>query len=160
MYITSTLVSDEANSGNQTLSQLLSQAKVLVVRIPKLHDCSAFCSALLRLVSLERDSMVDSVSPGLTIICLHCLMALVHASARRVPFSSKASFCLSLLTPLSRWPESSSLCGEAFGRQQSFVLVPRLKGHNLNIGHSASNEGLVCSSDVEFVRCCFPSSGC
>ena len=31
MYITSTLVSDEANSGNQTLSQLLSQAKVLVV---------------------------------------------------------------------------------------------------------------------------------
>ena len=31
MYTTSTLVSDEANSGNQTLSQLLSQAKVLVV---------------------------------------------------------------------------------------------------------------------------------
>ena len=31
MYITSTLVSDEANSGNQTLSQLLSQAKVAVV---------------------------------------------------------------------------------------------------------------------------------
>ena len=35
-------------------------------------------------------------------------MALVHASARRVPFSSKASFCLSLLTPLSRWPESNA----------------------------------------------------
>lgn len=109
MYITSTLVSDEANSENQTLSQLLSQARSRLWWIPKHRDCSAFCSELLGLVSLERDSIVNSVSPGLTIICLHCPMALVHASARRVPFSSKASFCLSLLTPLSRWPESNAV---------------------------------------------------
>lgn len=107
--------------------------------IPKHRDCSAFCSALLR---LERNSMVDSVSRGL-IICLHCPMALVHGLARRVPFSSKGSFCLSHPSPLSRWLKSSSLCGEAFGSRKSFVLVTHLKEHNLNIGHSPSNEGLV-----------------
>ena len=110
MYITSTLVSDEDNSGKQTPSQLLSQAKVVAVVDSKASwlFCVLFWTAWTGI--LERDSMVDAVSPSLTIICLHCPMALVHASARRVPFSFKASFCLSLLTPLSRWPESSSLC--------------------------------------------------
>lgn len=108
MYITSTLVSDEANSETKPCHNCWVKQRSPLWWIPKHRDCSAFCSELLRLVSLERDSMVDSVSPVLTIICLHCPMALVHASARRVPFSSRASFCLSLLTPLSRWPESNA----------------------------------------------------